>query len=97
MADILRYEDFAPHVGKSFRFEGWHGTLRLASAEQGRERGNPAVTRDPFILIFHGPRGDVLPQGLYTATVEDGARFDFYVMPIHTVAPDRQEYQAVFS
>ena len=36
-------------------------------------------------------------HGFYAAEAESGARFDFYILPIHTPAPDRQEYQAVFN
>jgi hypothetical protein len=28
---------------------------------------------------------------------EGGAHFDFYILPIHTPASDRQDYQAVFN
>jgi hypothetical protein len=38
-----------------------------------------------------------MPEGLYAAEVENGPRFDLYVIPIHTRAPDRQDYQAVFN
>jgi hypothetical protein len=49
------------------------------------------------VLIFTGPRGDVLPEGFYAAEAEGGAHFDFYILPIHTPASDRQDYQAVFN
>ncbi len=97
MTDMLRLEDFTPHVGRQFRFQGWAGALRLAEAEPARVPGAPAGGRAPFILIFHGPRENVLAQGTYQITAEDGTRFAFHITPIHTVAPDRQEYQAIFT
>jgi len=87
--DVLRHEDFAPHVNKRFRFEGWHGALRLVEIVGGPDR--------PFTLLFCGPVAAVLPEGLYTATVDDAQCFDFYIMPIHTPASGRQDYQAVFN
>jgi hypothetical protein len=93
----LRHEDFAPHVGKQFRFQGWQSTLRLAAINIHDQAAAPAIARMPFILVFHGPVGDILPEGLYQADIEDGPTFEFYIAPIHTVAPDRQEYQAVFN
>jgi hypothetical protein len=94
MTRILRHEDFAPLVDKQFSFSGWHGSLRLARIEVS---ARPTNTRTPFTLIFQGVRGDVLVEGIRTATAEDGSSFDFYIMPIHTPAPDRQDYQAVFN
>ena len=97
MTEPLRHEDFSPHVDKSFRFAGWHGTLHLASAELQPDSAMPGSAITPFILIFHGPPGDVLPEGLYRADVEDGPGFEFYIMPIRTVVADRQDYQAMFN
>jgi hypothetical protein len=97
MTRILRHEDFAPHVDKQFRFSGWHGSLRLAGIELSAHPAAIAGARAPFTLIFQGVRGDVMAQGLRTATAEDGSSFEFYIMPIHTPATDRQDYQAVFN
>jgi hypothetical protein len=97
MTTVPRHEDFAPYVGQVFRFDGWHGSLRLSAIERGRSPGVPGLPSAPFTLIFAGPRGDVLAEGLYGTTTEDGTRFAFYIMPVHTPAPDRQEYQAVFN
>jgi hypothetical protein len=55
------------------------------------------LPRPPFTLIFAGPPGDVLPEGEYAFEVEGGPAFEFYVMPIHTPARDRQDYQAAFN
>lgn len=97
MTIIPRHEDFAPYVGQAFRFDGWHGSLRLSVIERGRNPDVPGLSSAPFILVFAGARGDVLGEGLHGATTEDGTRFAFHIMPIHTPAPDRQEYQAVFN
>jgi len=97
MVEVLRHEDFAPHVDRLFRFAGWHGTLRLARIECPRRASGADRSGPPFTLIFHGPRDDILPEGLYTARADEGPDFEFYIMPIHTPAADRQEYQAVFN
>jgi hypothetical protein len=97
MTRILRHEDFAPHVDKPFRFSGWHGSLRLVRIERPASTAGSADERAPFTLIFQGVRGDVMAEGLRTATAEDGSGFELYIMPIHTPAPDRQDYQAVFN
>jgi hypothetical protein len=96
MVQSLQHDDFTPHVNKLFRFEGRHHQLRLAAVDVDN-LPSPPDQRKPFTLIFHGPRGDVMPEGFYAAEVEDGARFELYVIPIHTPAPERQDYQAVFN
>jgi hypothetical protein len=97
MISLSQHEDFTPHLNKLFRFEGRHHALRLAGVDVVDLPHSPDTQRKPFTLIFHGPKGDVMPEGLYAAEVEDGARFELYVIPIHTRAPDRQDYQAVFN
>jgi len=97
MNDPLRDADFVPHVGRQFRFPGWGSALRLAAVEVQPRSSMPGSARVPFTLVFHGPAGDVLPEGLYRAEIADGPAVELYVMPIHTVAAGRQEYQAVFN
>jgi hypothetical protein len=48
-------------------------------------------------LIFRGPAGDLLREGLYVLEVEGGPSFELYVIPVHTPARDRQDYQAAFN
>jgi len=97
MDRLPQHDDFTPHLNKLFRFEGRHHALRLAAVDVNDMPNLPPQYRKPFTLIFHGARGDVMPEGFYAAEVEDGARFDLYVIPIHTIAPGRQDYQAVFN
>jgi hypothetical protein len=97
MVRMLQHDDFTPHVDKLFRFDGQPHQLRLVAVDLGNMPDAPAGQRKPFALIFRGPRGDVMPEGLYAAEAEDGTRFELYVNPIHTPAPDRQDYQAVFN
>ncbi len=91
---VLGHEDFAPHVNKPFGFVGWVGTLRLARVDLFQSAAGP---RQPFALIFEGTGGDVLPEGLYTAVIDGVPGMALYIMPIHTPAAGRQDYQAVFN
>lgn len=97
MTEILTHEQFAPHVNKDFRFKNHPQPLRLVKLQLYERAPLPEIERRPFLLIFQGPREGVMPEGFYTAAVEGGPSFDFYVMPIHTVARDHQDYQAVFN
>ncbi len=98
MTDIQTHEDFLPHRGKLFHFEGWAGTLTLAEVEVRHGVQRPGSAHPPFTLVFHGPRDNVMPEGFYAAKAgADGPSFAFYIIPIHTPARDRQDYQAVFN
>ena len=95
---VLCVKHFEPHVGKFFRFKGARHTLALDRVVRESENPLRAGERGPFTLIFSGPReSEVLREGLYDCEIDDGPSFSLYVAPIHTVAPERQEYQAVFN
>ena len=96
MTEPFKADDFLPHIDKTFAVKGDHHALVLTRVEQPR-LGDRGGFRDPFLLIFRGPPGDVLPEGLYTFEVEGGPAFELYVMPIHTPARDRQDYQSSFN
>jgi hypothetical protein len=96
MTEQLTAEHFHPHVNKVFRVRGGRHALTLSSVEVAGA-ALPAQQRQPFNLIFSGPPGDVLHEGLYTLEVENGPQFELYVMAIHTPMPDRQDYQALFN
>jgi hypothetical protein len=97
MAHSPKHDDFTPHLNKDFRFEGCTQALRLAAIDTHDSPNQPKDQRKPFTLIFQGVRGDVMPEGLYAAEADGGKCFELYVIPIHTSAPDRQDYQAVFN
>lgn len=99
MTEPLTAEHFLPHVNKTFRVRGGRQVVTLSRVEVSRPGGAafPAPLRQPFNLIFSGPPGNVLREGLYTLEVENGLRFELYVMPVHTPSPDRQDYQAPFN
>jgi len=96
-AEPLSHEAFQPHLHRQFRFDGHPHGLKLTQIAVKDLPPLPGLTYKAFTLIFSGPRGDVMPEGLYSAEAEGGVRFEFYIMPIHTPASDRQDYQAVFN
>jgi uncharacterized protein DUF6916 len=97
--ELLIAEHFFPHVDKVFRVEGTAHALTLTRVDHRKRDASELWfgPRDPFNLIFRGPPGDILPEGLYTLEVEGGPSFELYVIPIHTPARDRQNYQAPFN
>ena len=102
-AEPLRAEMFQPLVGSAVRVAGSGITLTLVRVEIGDPGTAMAGLRTPFLLIFEGPPpGDrgrgLLPEGLHDCAFGDGGTtYDIYVAPIRTLAPGRQDYQAVFN
>ncbi len=95
MADQMTAETFQPLVGRTFQVRGGRHAFALASVDVGDEQ--PGWERRPFTLIFRGQPDDVLPEGMYALEAESGEGFELYLMPVHTPAPGRQDYQAVFA
>jgi hypothetical protein len=99
MTEPLTLETFLPHVNKVFRVQDGRHALTLSRVDVRRmEEWEAALLRhQAFTLIFGGPPGDVLREGLYVLEVEGGPAFQLYVIPVQTFARDRQDYQVVFN
>jgi hypothetical protein len=93
----LTADTFAPHLGASFKVEGGHHVLSLSEVERLEAQPGHAPGFAPFALIFSGPPGEVLAEGMHTITRDGGGAYDLYLIPVHTPAPGRQDYQAVFN
>ncbi len=93
----LTADTFAPHLNAAFRVEGGHHVLSLNEIERTELPPGHHAPVQPFTLIFSGPPGDVLAEGMHTIRRDDGAAYDLYLIPIHTPQPGRQDYQAVFN
>src|SRR5262249_17901754 len=97
--ETMSPDDFLPHVGKVFRVKEGRHELTLTSVDVRRLEEWEAKTapRQPFTLIFSGPPGALLPQGMYTFEVADGPVFELYMIPVQTPTIARQDYQSVFN
>jgi hypothetical protein len=92
---VLTAETFARHVGQTFLIRGGRYALVLTEIETSPLESWQA--RASFTLLFSGPPGDVLAEGMHALTQEDGTAYELYVMPIHTPVAGRQDYQSVFN
>ncbi len=92
---VLTAETFARHVGQTFLIRGGRYALVLTEIEMMPLQA--WQTHPSFTLLFSGPPGDVLPEGMHALTQEDGTAYEIYVIPIHTPVAGRQDYQAVFN
>jgi hypothetical protein len=97
MTEEFSPELFLPHIDKRFRVRGGRHVLTLIQVDAASAERLKGAPRPPFNLIFSGPPGDILGEGLYTFKVEDGPSFDLYVIPVQTGVLGRQDYQAAFN
>jgi hypothetical protein len=99
MSQQLAPEHFEPHLQQTFLVRGGHHRLTLSQIDVLKLTAAQAqaMPRQPFTLIFSGPAGDLLPEGLYTLETAGGAVFTLYLIPVQTASRDRQDYQAAFN
>ena len=92
MTDGASAETFAPYIGKAISLcDG--PTLMLAAVDRHK-----STTRSGgFTLLLRGAPAPIAPEGMHRITLEGGASFDLYLIPIHTPSRDHQDYQIVFN
>lgn len=90
---------FDGHLGQAFHVGEADLTLVLTAVERVAMQAWEAeiAPRAPFTLVFRGPPGVVLREGLRTLEVEGGPAYDLYIIPTHTPSTAHQNYQAVFN
>lgn len=84
--------DFMPHIGRSFRFGAADLVLDGVAVHS-----RPGAPHEAFSMIFSGPPGAVLAEGSYDVRLDGRVIATLHVMPIHTAASGRQDYQVVFN
>lgn len=105
MADQPTHEDFQLHLNKAFQVKGLPFSFALSKVElppvspqemQARKAAKLHRTQ-PFTLIFTAPSDKLLNPGAYTICAEGAPDFEVYLIPIRTLVPGMQDYQAVFN
>ena len=100
MLDRLTVEVFAGQIGKTFRLvleDGPVLDLVLVEARSlSLKSGNSGPRRDPFSLLFLGPKTPVLPQRIYPLESEAFGRLDIFLVPIGADASG-VKYEAIFN
>jgi hypothetical protein len=102
MLDTLTVAMFAECLGTTFRIRTEpEVVLEIVLLEanaltaRGGSRGG-AMRREPFSLIFRGPRGPWLPQRIHRLEHDKLGTLDIFLVPI---GPDEQgmRYEAIFN
>ena len=92
MTDATSAETFTPHIGKAIALHDGQ-TLTLVAVDRHK---SPAPSR-AFTLLLRGAPAPIAPEGMHRLTLDGGASFDLYLIPIHTPSRDHQDYQIVFN
>ena len=92
MTDAASAETFAPYIGRAISL-GDGSTLTLVAVDRHKSP-MPGVG---FTLLLRGAPAPIAPEGMHRITLEGGASFDLYLIPIHTPSRDHQDYQIVFN
>jgi hypothetical protein len=85
-------ETFAPYIGKAISL-GDGPTLTLVAVD----RHKSPTPGGGFTLLLRGTPAPIAPEGMHRITLEGGASFDLYLIPIHTPSRDHQDYQIIFN
>jgi hypothetical protein len=105
MADLgsLTAASFAEHLATVFRLHagGESLPLELVEVQRASHAGNPAAVgpagrREPFNLVFRGPRSPWAPQGIHRLEHDQLGTLDLFLVPL---GPDAvgMRYEAVFT
>lgn len=100
--DWLTYDDFAGREGEGFDVTVGKAPavpLVLAEATEGTQpggRGPEGQERLQFSLVFRGPEGSALPQGIYRLSHAELGELDLFLVPIGRDA-EGTRYEAAFA
>jgi len=96
MTDEPSAASFMPHIGKTVSLADGH-TLILVAVDQRIGHAPEAAMRAPFSLKLRGSPAPIVPEGMHRLVFEDGTGFELYLIPVHTLSRDHQDYQIVFN
>jgi hypothetical protein len=101
MLESFTVETFSGHVGETFRIHPDISNpldVELISATSLGEESESAGSdrRQPFSIVFRGPRNLLLPQRIYRMAHAEIGSFELFLVPI---GPDEKglQYEAVFN
>jgi hypothetical protein len=90
---ILKYDDFAGHLGKAYDILADGGRLPVVLDEAQPLPGSPREGGG-FRLVFRGPLQPIIPQGVYP--IQRGSEtHELFIVPIGRVETGIQ-YEAIF-
>ena len=96
MTENISHENFSGHLNALFRVEVAETSLELELVEVEVGNAIDPSLREPFTLIFQGPKDSILAEGIHTVSNDSAGSFDLYTIPIVSLG-DQQLYQVIFN
>jgi len=94
---LLTAADFEPYVGKIFVVDAQPKPLEIRLEKILRQPHDPAVARQPFVLIFTSPWNALLVDAMYSMQPNGGRPVQLVLIPTQTGPGERRYYHAVFN
>jgi hypothetical protein len=90
---------FRPHLMDSFQVRANETvTLNLRLVEvQGQKAGATAPRKDPFAILFSGPKTPILPQKIYRMSHAAIGDFELFIVPVGPNKDGLMQYEAIFN
>lgn len=95
--ETVDHETFAPLTGHAFVATTGSGRIEIqlsAVKKLGHRRAD--VVRDPFSLVFRGPQGLRVPQGIYRFACEGLGEIELFITQVAD-GPLGSEFEAIFT
>ena len=99
MLDKLTHHDFTKHLDTTFtvtvsgkKTQRW----RLIEAKDVRSHSGEAK-RHAFVVLFSGPGGSPVPQGVYKFKHAKMRNMEILVVPVIAEGGKRMHYEAIFN
>ena len=95
----LTENTFRPHLMDSFQVRANETvTLNLRLVEvQGLKAGATAPRKDPFSILFVGPKTPILPQKIYRTSHPAIGDFELFIVPVGPNKDGLMQYEAIFN
>ena len=96
MTERISHENFSGHLNALFRVDVPDTSLELELVEVEAAKPIDPSLREPFTLIFQGPKDPILAEGTYNVSNDSAGSFELYIIPIVSLG-DQQLYQSIFN
>ena len=98
MTDGPTHQDFAKCVNQKCRvfYESGSVEMELTECRKAGVLGRKDGPREPFALLFRGPKTPVLPQRIYRFDFEQLGAIEIFIVPIGR-DESGMSYEAIFT
>ena len=99
MTGELTESAFRSHLNEPFqiRLDETRPFELILSQVTGLKPVHASPRKDPFSILFLGPKAPILPQRTYLMTHPSFGDFDIFIVPVGPDRAGKMQYEAVFN